>query len=154
MHRSEGYSSISFYIYIPQCNHYPDQDLEHSVTSECLLCSSLEVQWLVLYASTAGDEGSVPGQGTKILHAMLCCKKRERERENKKMSTLVPHSSQSLPHRGHGYSAFYHQRLILPVLKLHRGGITGCDLQDLFTDVWPLSVHNILILIHVVECIT
>ena len=84
MHRSEAYSSISFYICIPQCNHYPDQDLEHSVTSECLLWSSLEVQWLVLYASTAGDEGSVPGQGTKILHAMLCGKKREREKEKTK----------------------------------------------------------------------
>ena len=80
MHRSEGYSLIRFYIYIHQCNHYPDQDLEHSVPSECPLWTSLEVQWLVLYASTAGDEGSVLGQGTKILHAMLCGKKREKQK--------------------------------------------------------------------------
>ena len=80
MHRSEGYSLISFYIYIHQCNHYPDHDLEHSVTSECTLWTSLEVQCLVLYAFTAGDEGSIPGQGTKILHAMLCGKKREKEK--------------------------------------------------------------------------
>ena len=33
---------------------------------------SLEVQWLRLRASTEGDTGSVPGQGTKILHAAQC----------------------------------------------------------------------------------
>ena len=31
--------------------------------------SSLAVQWLRLHASTAGGVGSIPGQGTKILHA-------------------------------------------------------------------------------------
>ena len=34
--------------------------------------TSLAVWWLRLHASTAGDEGSVPGWGTKILHAMRC----------------------------------------------------------------------------------
>ena len=100
MHRSEGYSLISFYIYIHQCNHYPDQDLEHSVTSECPLWTSLEVQWLVLYASTARDEGSIPGQGTKILHAMLCmpcCVAKRERRRIQNISTLVPCSRQSLP---------------------------------------------------------
>ena len=29
----------------------------------------LAVQWLKLWASTAGDTGSIPGRGTKILHA-------------------------------------------------------------------------------------
>ena len=33
---------------------------------------SLVVQWLGLHTSTAGDTGSIPGQGTKILHAALC----------------------------------------------------------------------------------
>ena len=33
-------------------------------------CASLAVQWLVLHASTTGDMGSTPGQGTKILNAM------------------------------------------------------------------------------------
>ena len=28
------------------------------------------VQWLGLYASTAGSMGSIPGQGIKISHAM------------------------------------------------------------------------------------
>ena len=32
--------------------------------------SSLVVQWLRLQASTAGGMGSIPGWGTKILHAM------------------------------------------------------------------------------------
>ena len=31
--------------------------------------NSLAVQWLGLHASTAGDKGSIPSQGTKILHA-------------------------------------------------------------------------------------
>ena len=30
---------------------------------------ALLVQWLRLHASTSGDTGSVPGQGTEILHA-------------------------------------------------------------------------------------
>ena len=31
---------------------------------------SLAVQWLTLHASTAGGVGSIPGQGTKIPHAL------------------------------------------------------------------------------------
>ena len=31
---------------------------------------SLAVQWLGLHASTAGGTGSIPGQGTKIPHAL------------------------------------------------------------------------------------
>ena len=31
---------------------------------------SMVVQWSRLHASTAGDTGSIPGQGIKILHAM------------------------------------------------------------------------------------
>ena len=34
-----------------------------------VIWTSLEVQWLRLCASTAGGTGSIPGQGTKILHA-------------------------------------------------------------------------------------
>ena len=36
----------------------------------------LAVQWLGLCASTAGDTGSIPGQGTKILHATQPKKKK------------------------------------------------------------------------------
>ena len=32
--------------------------------------TSLVVQWLRLQASIAGGAGSIPGQGTKILHAV------------------------------------------------------------------------------------
>ena len=42
------------------------------------------VQWLQLHFPNAGDLGSIPGQRTKILHAMQPKKKkkkRERERE-------------------------------------------------------------------------
>ena len=38
--------------------------------------TSLAVQWL-LCASTAGDIGSIPSQGTKILHAALSQKKKK-----------------------------------------------------------------------------
>ena len=31
--------------------------------------NSLVIQWLGFHASTAGDTGSIPGWGTKILHA-------------------------------------------------------------------------------------
>ena len=37
--------------------------------------TSQAVQWLRLCASNAGGEDSIPGQGTKIPHAMWCSKK-------------------------------------------------------------------------------
>ena len=33
------------------------------------------VQWLRLHTGNAGSMGSIPGQGTKILHAVQCCQK-------------------------------------------------------------------------------
>ena len=39
--------------------------------------TSLEIQWLRLHASTAGGAGSIPGQGTKIPHAMWCDQKKQ-----------------------------------------------------------------------------
>ena len=51
---------------------------------------SLVVQWLRLCASTAGGTGSIPGQGTKILHAewhgQKFKKKKERKKEKKNIS--------------------------------------------------------------------
>ena len=38
------------------------------------------VQWLRLCASTAGDTGSIPGQGTKTLPAVWCSQKKEEYR--------------------------------------------------------------------------
>ena len=37
--------------------------------------TSLKVQGLILHASNAGGEGLIPGQGTKILHAIQWGKK-------------------------------------------------------------------------------
>ena len=36
----------------------------------------LAVQWLRLYAFTVGDIGLIPGQGTKLLHAVQCSQKK------------------------------------------------------------------------------
>ena len=42
--------------------------------------TSLAVQWLRCHASTAGDTGSIPVKGTKILHAVCgVAKKKKRE---------------------------------------------------------------------------
>ena len=38
--------------------------------------TSLAVQWLRHLASTAGGEGSIPGRGTKMPHAMGCSQKK------------------------------------------------------------------------------
>ena len=48
--------------------------------------SSLEVQWLLFHAFTAGGTGSLPGQVTKIPHAVLCgpqkiIKKKKKKKE-------------------------------------------------------------------------
>ena len=39
--------------------------------------TSLEVQWLRLCTSTAGGVGSIPDQGTKILHVVRQKKKKK-----------------------------------------------------------------------------
>ena len=36
------------------------------------LANSLAVQWLRLHASNAGGAGSIPGRGSKVLHAVQC----------------------------------------------------------------------------------
>ena len=40
--------------------------------------TSLVVQWLRRQASNEGDMGSIPGQGTKIPHAMQCSQKEKK----------------------------------------------------------------------------
>ena len=42
--------------------------------------NSLAVQWLGLWASTAGGVGSIPGQGTKIPHVERCGQKKTTQR--------------------------------------------------------------------------
>ena len=44
--------------------------------------TSLVVQWLRLCASTTGGLGSIPGQGTKILHATSCNQKKKKKKQN------------------------------------------------------------------------
>ena len=41
--------------------------------------ASLVVQWLRLHTATAGGTGSIPGQGTKILHVTQQKKKKKKE---------------------------------------------------------------------------
>ena len=45
--------------------------------------TSLMVQWLRLHASKAGDVGSVPGWGTKILHASWHGQKRKGRKKSR-----------------------------------------------------------------------
>ena len=56
---------------------------DQKINQEWVWGTSLAVQWLRLQASTAGNMGSTPGRGTKILHVMWC-----REREKKRSFTL------------------------------------------------------------------
>jgi len=40
------------------------------------------IQWLRLYASSAGDVGLTPGQGTKIPHAAQCSQTKQNRTKN------------------------------------------------------------------------
>ena len=42
----------------------------NTIRSESIQGTSLVVHWLRLGTSTAGSSGSIPGQGTKIMHAV------------------------------------------------------------------------------------
>ena len=54
------------------------------------LRTSLAVQWFRLCASTAGDVGSIPGLGTKILYATWHSqKKKKRKKEGKCIVHLI-----------------------------------------------------------------
>ena len=55
--------------------------------------TSLMVQWLRLRPSNAGDTGSIPGQGTKIPHAVSAAIKKK-----KKNSSHTDYSPCSVPH--------------------------------------------------------
>ena len=44
--------------------------------------TSLAVQWLGLHASTARGMGSIPGRGTKILHATPRPKKKKKNKDS------------------------------------------------------------------------
>ena len=46
--------------------------------------NSLEVQWLGLWALTAGGLGSIPGRGTKIPQAAQCGQKQQQQQQQQK----------------------------------------------------------------------
>ena len=50
--------------------------------------TSLVVQWLRLCTSNAGGAGLIPGQGTKIPHAVVCSKKKKKK--TKLTSQIMP----------------------------------------------------------------
>ena len=50
--------------------------------------TSLVVQWLRLYTSTHRGTGYIPGQGTKVLHALPDCQKKTKKRSVKVRQTL------------------------------------------------------------------
>ena len=64
------------------------EDIFEGVDKEGASGTFLAVQWLRLCASTAGDAGSIPGQGTKILHAAQTAKEKENEIFKKKEEFL------------------------------------------------------------------
>ena len=43
--------------------------------------NSMEVQWLILWASKAGAVGSIPGQGTKIPYSLQPKKSKKKNKE-------------------------------------------------------------------------
>ena len=49
--------------------------------------TSLAGQWLRIHASTVGGVGSIPGRGTKILHASWCRQKSKERKKKKKKRT-------------------------------------------------------------------
>ena len=49
------------------------------INKVCHVETSLVVQWLRLWTSNAGDEGSIPGQGIKILHAARSDQKKKKK---------------------------------------------------------------------------
>ena len=60
------------------------------------LGTSLEVQWLRHQTSTAGGVGSIPGLGTKILHATWCNQniyKKKKQKTKNLMLYFVPLNS-------------------------------------------------------------
>ena len=66
--------------------------------------NSLEVQWLRLRPSTAGGTGSIPGQGTKILHTTRHSQKmREREKGREKEMDMAGTKSARTSEEGGGW---------------------------------------------------
>ena len=70
---------------------------KESDMTERLLFLSLEVLWLRLCASAVGGEGSLPGQGTKILHATWQTKQNKEKTSytGEKQASILPNNRNS-----------------------------------------------------------
>lgn len=68
--------------------------LSVSWVQEFEIQSSLVVQWLKIHAFIAGDRGSIPRRGTKILQAMWCS--RNKDSKGKGLGSPGPKSGQEV----------------------------------------------------------
>ena len=65
-------SSWNLKVYKEQLVRKVGKDINVGWLKEQWQGTSLAIQWLRLHTSTAGDQGSIPDWGTKILHATQC----------------------------------------------------------------------------------
>ena len=74
----------------------------------------LAVQWLTLWVSTAGNVGSIPGQGTKIPQGERCGQKRRKKIERKWKWTYLKKNWIGLPRWLSGKECLPNKRLKFP----------------------------------------
>ena len=92
-------SYISIFMYLPKDfidMHSPKENLLGFFLLKRTIGTCLVVQWLRVHAPNAEGMTSIPGWGTKILHAKwygLKKKKRRRRRKEIHMSSLVSETS-------------------------------------------------------------
>ena len=76
---------FAFYLAILTMRHVQKYSQQHCLYQQKTGGNSLEVQWLGLHVFIAEGTGSIPGRGTKILHAMLWGQKRKKTGNNQKI---------------------------------------------------------------------
>ena len=82
--------------------------------------TSLVVQWLRLYASTAGGTGSIPCQGTKILHVACQGQKKKIQRHR---GTYKAHAFMEKANDGNNLkliTKFENKATSLNILKINK----------------------------------
>ena len=64
--------------------------------TQCMVCTknqgigtSMAVQWLRLHASRAGGAGSIPGWGSRILHAVQCSQNVIKKKKKKELEDYI-----------------------------------------------------------------
>ena len=96
-----------------------------SLYQEIVEGTSLADQWLGLRTSTVGATGSIPGQGTKILHVHSAAKKKKKKKKKKERKLL------RCPRRGPGLG-LSDQRM---AYNLRMAALSRCDFL-----VWRVGV--------------